>query len=123
METKELKPTFSLRLQSRMAQQSAPLWLRNADLARTGDAGGEGGIQAEARVHDPEAIRPDEPHGAAPREQSPLEFNAGLADFPEACGNHNRAAHTRGGAIGDDRRHRGGRGQSRRRGRPCLGFP
>ena len=63
--------------------------------------GGEGGIQAAHRIHDAQAIRPDQAHSATAHllQNLALEFLAVFAVLFESRGNNNRAAHARGHAL------------------------
>ena len=107
-ETKALKPTSSCCAQSRIAVQSAPLWLMNATLPGTRHAvRGEGGIETADRIHHAQAVRADHAHAAAAEllQNLAFEFLAVLAVFLESGGNDDRAAHSRGHALPDHRGH------------------
>src|SRR5262245_23468931 len=63
-DTNALNPTFSRRLQSRIAVKSAPLW-DERDVPGPGHAGSEGGVEPGPGAHHPEAVRADHPHRTA----------------------------------------------------------
>ena len=77
-----------------MAVQSAPLWLRKADIARAAPCGGESGVQSDLRDHHAQTIRADDAHVAAPRFRQEFVCSSCHAlgtDFLEAGGNDDRA--------------------------------
>ncbi len=101
METKALKPTSSLRLQSRIAVQRAPPGLDEADAATLRHGAREGGIHADERTHHAEAVGADDADSVSPSgfEDTAFQFNAFWPDLFETGGDDNDALHTCGGAF------------------------
>ena len=108
-ETKALKPTFSFKLQSRMAVQRAPLWLMKPTLPGRAMAAAKVAFKFAAGHHDAEAVRPDDAHAGLGgfRQHLAFEFHAGRADFLEAGGDDDGALDARRAAILDDAGHAG----------------
>ena len=106
MEMNALNPTLFDKLQSRIAVQSAPLWLMNPILPGKRQRLGEGRVQTDVRQHHANAVRPDDSHPAALRENLFFQFRASRSAFLETGGNDDRAFHVRGRAFGHNSRHR-----------------
>ena len=106
METKALKPTISLKLQSSTAVHSAPLWLMKPTLPGRAMPRREGGVQAGERAHHAQAVGADDAHVALARflEQLPLQLRALRPDFLEAGRDHDRRLDARRRALPDDSR-------------------
>ena len=106
MDTNALKPTFSLRLQSRTAVQRAPLWLMKPTLPGRAMLVANVAFRPIGGHHDAEAIRADDAHAAAARfgEDFLLEGHAFGAGFLEAGGDDDRARDAGFDAILDDAR-------------------
>lgn len=107
--------------QSRMAVHSAPELQHQRELAGRHAVVAEGGVEAVARDHDAEAVRPDQAHAVRTRgvahlflQRAPL-----LADLAEAGRQDDRGAHPGFAALTDDggntRRRRGDHRQVDRR--------
>ena len=107
METKALKPTFSCKLQSRMAVQSAPLWLMKPTLPGRAIPLAKVALRPVMRAHDAQAVRADHAHVPATClfQDLPLQLGACRASLLEACGNHDGPAHPALGALPDHIRH------------------
>ena len=104
MEINALKPSWIDRLQSRIAVHSAPLWLMNPMLPGQRQRPRKRRVQADVRQHHADAIRPDDPHLAAPLENLLFEFRPGRSAFLESSRNNDCTFHTRGRTFGDNSR-------------------
>ncbi len=82
-------------------------WLDEGDVARPRHRRGERRVQPGERAHDAEAVRADDAHRSAAGllEDLPFQRHAGLAGFPEAGRDHDRAFRAGGDALADDVRH------------------
>ena len=85
--------------------QSAPLWLMNPTLPGRAIAAGERGVQPAERAHHAQAVRPDQPHPAAPGllEDPALELGPVRPDLLEPGRDHDRALDAGVGALGRSR--------------------
>ena len=116
METKALKPTFSRKLQSRTAVQSAPLWLMKPTLPGRAIALAKVAFRRVRGAHHAQAVRADDPHlaarlfaaiwrsssaPAAPVSLNPAEMT--IAPFTPAATHSPTIPGTVGGGRDDDR--------------------
>ena len=94
METKALKPTISLRLQSRTAVHSAPLWLMKPTMPGRAMAVAKVAFRPESGLITPRQLGPMMRMLAALRlgQQLALQLGAFGADFLEAGGDDDGAA-------------------------------
>ena len=104
MEMKALNPSWIERLQSRIAVQSAPLWLMKPMLPGSAKRPRERRVQADVRQHHAYAVRPDDPHLSASLENLLFEFGPGRSTFLESSRDDDGTFHTRGCTFGDDSR-------------------
>ena len=86
---------------------SAPLWLMKATLPGARHCWSERGIEAADRIHDAQAIGPDQAHAAVAQllQNLALEFLAVFAVLFESGGDDDGTAHSRGDALADHAGH------------------
>ena len=112
MEIKALKPTFSRRLQSRMAVQRAPDWLMKPRVPGLAMVLAKVALRPGVGHHHPQAVGANQAHLAFARlfEHLAFEFDARRAGFLEAGRNNDRARDACGHTFADETRDGGGRG-------------
>ena len=89
-------------------QQCAAL-AQKGDIAGLGRILGEGGVQSDGRIHDPQAIGTNQAHAAATQLflNLPFQFDALRSPFAKSRRDHYRGFHTRIDAFADDAGNRG----------------
>ena len=89
-------------------REQGPTLAQERHVSGTGDGAGEGGVEARGRLHDAEAVGPDDPHPAPPGllEDLPLELCTLGPRLPETGRDDHGALDARLHALADDLRHR-----------------